>query len=71
MRFSSCFPLAVSRSFGRGLRPAFLLIIGLLLAATPALLARPPHYAVPGQEAPVALLAAGRISYFGHGGRRV
>ena len=63
MRFSSCFPLAVSCFFGRVLRPVFLLIIGLLLAATPALLARPPHYAVPGQEAPVALLAAGRISY--------
>ncbi|RZK62957.1 MAG: hypothetical protein EOO59_01130 [Hymenobacter sp.] len=34
-----------------------------MLATTPALLARPPHYTVPGQEAPVALLVAGRVSY--------
>ena len=43
-------------------RVAGLLLAGLL--ATPAgLWARPPRYAVPGQEAPVALLVAGRTHY--------
>jgi ligand-binding sensor domain-containing protein len=39
------------------------LISGLLLAATPTLQARAPHYLIANQEAPVALLTAGKVTY--------
>ena len=62
MRISG-FLLAFTRCFTCCTWPGYWLLLVGLLAPAPALLAGPPHYAVPGQEAPVALLTVGRATY--------
>jgi hypothetical protein len=47
----------------RPLRPHLALLCWLLLAAPATALARPPHYALPNSETPVALLPVGRATY--------